>query len=94
MPEDARRSRRPRREQRRRRTRQRIFDDSVPSPCISVCTLDEASELCLGCRRSMDEIRDWPIMSADDKRATLARVAERKARGLPAGARDAPPETA
>jgi predicted Fe-S protein YdhL (DUF1289 family) len=77
-------ARRQRRAERRRRVRERLFDDSVPSPCISVCQLDDASDLCLGCRRSVDEIRDWPIMSPEEKRAALARIEERKARGLPA----------
>lgn len=82
--ETARDARRQRRAARRRRVRERLFDDSVPSPCVSVCQLDDATDLCLGCRRSVDEIRDWPIMSADEKRATLARIEERRARGIPA----------
>jgi predicted Fe-S protein YdhL (DUF1289 family) len=40
----------------------------------------------------MDEIRDWPILSAEEKTAVLARLAERKAAqaGRPAkcGAQD------
>lgn len=65
------------RRERRRRLRQRRFDDSIPSPCIQVCQLDE-DDLCLGCRRHVDEIRDWPIMTAEEKRTALERVAARK----------------
>jgi uncharacterized protein len=32
---------------------------SVESPCISVCTMDEMSGLCLGCYRTLEEIQDW-----------------------------------
>lgn len=71
--------RRARRAERRRRARERIFDTSVPSPCIAVCQLETGSDLCIGCRRHVDEIRDWPIMTAEEKRATLARIEERKA---------------
>jgi len=50
----------------RRRPRPRP-DNTVPSPCNGVCTLDEQS-ICLGCQRSQDEIRDWVIMDRDAKR--------------------------
>jgi predicted Fe-S protein YdhL (DUF1289 family) len=69
-----------RREERvRRRARpQRVFDSSVPSPCIAVCQVDPASNLCIGCRRHVDEIRDWPIMTAEQKLAVLAALAARR----------------
>lgn len=77
---------RPGRRERRRRARERRFDSTVPSPCIAVCQLDSATDLCLGCRRHVDEIRDWPIMSAEEKRAAWARIDERATANLPAGA--------
>ena len=79
--------RRARRRERRRRAQTRSFDSSVPSPCIAVCQLDSATDLCLGCRRHVDEIRDWPIMTAEEKRAAWARIHERAESELPAGAR-------
>lgn len=78
--------RRPRRRERRRRAQAQSFDSSVPSPCIAVCQLDSATDLCLGCRRHVDEIRDWPIMTAEEKRAAWGRIDERAAADLPAGA--------
>ncbi len=66
-----------RRERRRRRRAARAFDHSVPSPCISVCQIDEASGLCIGCRRSLDEIRDWPILTAEEKRSLLGQLDQR-----------------
>jgi predicted Fe-S protein YdhL (DUF1289 family) len=72
------------RERRRRRPRRpREFDTSVPSPCISVCQVDNATGCCIGCFRSIDEIRDWPILTAEQKHAVLARIAERKAASRP-----------
>jgi predicted Fe-S protein YdhL (DUF1289 family) len=70
--------RRARRRERRRRAQERRFDTSVPSPCIQVCQVDEA-DTCIGCLRHVDEIRDWPIMTAEEKRETLARIETRKA---------------
>jgi len=63
---------------RRREARRPILDTSVPSPCISVCQVDDASGLCIGCYRAIDEIRDWPILSASEKTAILGRIAERR----------------
>lgn len=75
---DDRDDRRARRTERRRRARERRFDTSVPSPCIQVCQVDE-TDTCIGCLRHVDEIRDWPIMTAEEKRDTLARIEARKA---------------
>jgi predicted Fe-S protein YdhL (DUF1289 family) len=64
---------------RRRRARERGAETGVPSPCIAVCQLETGTDLCIGCLRHMDEIRDWPVLSAEEKQAVLHRVAERKA---------------
>jgi predicted Fe-S protein YdhL (DUF1289 family) len=74
------------RRRRREERRQMLFDTSVPSPCISVCQMEEATGLCLGCRRTVEEIRDWIILTPDEKRAVLARIAERKQRLADGGA--------
>ncbi len=52
---------------------------TILSPCILVCTMDKG--LCLGCHRTLDEIAGWSAASDDEKRAILARVAERAAAG-------------
>src|SRR3546814_19324028 len=62
-------NRRPDERARRRARPQRVFDTSVPSPCIAVCQVDPASNLCIGCRRHVAEIRDWPLMTPDQKLA-------------------------
>ena len=67
-----------RRAERRRRVRERTFDTTVASPCIAICQLGP-EDLCVGCLRSMDEIRDWPIMTAEEKRTVLANIETRKA---------------
>jgi predicted Fe-S protein YdhL (DUF1289 family) len=46
----------------------------VPSPCISVCTMELGRGLCRGCLRTLDEIADWSTMSDPDKRAVWARI--------------------
>jgi predicted Fe-S protein YdhL (DUF1289 family) len=49
-----------------------------PSPCINVCRIDAAGDLCVGCLRTLDEIVAWADAGAEEKRAILARVAQRR----------------
>ncbi len=78
-PGPAAEQRRRRRDSRRARAREGRFDTTIASPCIQVCQIDDASGCCIGCLRAIDEIREWPIMTAEEKTEALARVAERKA---------------
>jgi uncharacterized protein len=50
----------------------------VESPCIGVCVIDEASGLCEGCLRTLDEIAVWGSSSAAQRREVLARVDRRR----------------
>jgi predicted Fe-S protein YdhL (DUF1289 family) len=50
----------------------------VPSPCITVCQIDDTTGLCLGCVRNVDEIREWPILTAEEKKQILERIRERR----------------
>ena len=52
----------------------------VASPCTSVCRMDEASGLCLGCARTLDEIASWSVLDDDARRAIVAALPARKAR--------------
>jgi uncharacterized protein len=53
--------------------------DEVPSPCINICRMHEATGLCEGCWRNIDEIALWSQLAADDKRSVLALTAARRA---------------
>nr|WP_218166223.1 MULTISPECIES: DUF1289 domain-containing protein [unclassified Pseudomonas] len=50
---------------------------AVPSPCISLCRLDE-HKVCLGCFRHVEDIREW--RSADDarRRVIVAQAEQRR----------------
>ena len=54
-----------------------MIDTTVPSPCVQICHIDKARDLCTGCKRTIDEIRDWMIMTADEKRSVLAALDDR-----------------
>ena len=49
---------------------------SVESPCIKVCTLE--GNICIGCYRTQDEIREWMIFSDKQKKETLDKIKLRK----------------
>ena len=59
----------------------RASDRPPPSPCIGICLIDPATGRCRGCLRYIDEIAAWYDASAAEKRAILARIAERRRPG-------------
>jgi predicted Fe-S protein YdhL (DUF1289 family) len=48
---------------------------TTPSPCISVCKIAPAAGWCLGCRRTIAEIKAWKTMT-DDQRRQVADAAK------------------
>ncbi|HEY8241863.1 MAG TPA: DUF1289 domain-containing protein [Casimicrobiaceae bacterium] len=52
---------------------------AVASPCTSVCRIDEASGLCVGCLRTLDEIAAWSVLDDDARRAVVASLQARRA---------------
>ena len=62
-----------------RRVAQAPVRTPVPSPCVSVCQMDEASGYCEGCLRTIDEIMDWGLRDEPARRAIWQRLAERAA---------------
>jgi len=53
----------------------------VPSPCTSVCRMDEATGWCLGCLRTIDEIIAWSTLDDAGKRVVWRALDERRASG-------------
>jgi predicted Fe-S protein YdhL (DUF1289 family) len=47
-----------------------MIEAPVPSPCVDICRLD-AQGLCVGCRRTIDEIVEWPRASEARRREIL-----------------------
>lgn len=54
----------------------------VPSPCVSICALDE-DDICTGCQRTVEEITRWSRMDNAERRKVLELCHERaKSSGL------------
>ena len=49
----------------------------METPCIDICTIDEANGLCKGCYRTIDEIARWASMTVEQRRAVMAMLPQR-----------------
>ncbi len=52
---------------------------AVPSPCISICAIDQVTGLCAGCLRTLDEIAVWSVLDDEEKRAVWVELDARRA---------------
>lgn len=50
---------------------------TVASPCVRNCCLDE-QEVCMGCGRTLAEIRDWGVADDAERKHILERAAGRR----------------
>lgn len=48
------------------------------SPCQAICLIDPATRLCIGCKRTGDEIAAWPRMSREQRVNLLSELAARE----------------
>ncbi|MGI9135375.1 MAG: DUF1289 domain-containing protein [Rhodoferax sp.] len=55
----------------------RALEENIPSPCVSVCRMDERTGYCLGCWRKLDEIARWAVADTAEKQAIWATIAAR-----------------
>ncbi len=51
----------------------------VPSPCNSICTIDQVTGRCAGCLRTLDEIAMWSVLDDAEKRAVWRALELRRA---------------
>lgn len=54
------------------------IDSSAKSPCIGNCCLDD-DLTCLGCFRSLEEIKEWGVVDDRRRRVILQNAARRRA---------------
>lgn len=51
---------------------------AIESPCVSICRIEPASRLCIGCWRSIEEITNWARMSPGERHTVMADLPGRK----------------
>jgi len=54
-------------------------DVPIASPCISVCRIDDATALCVGCLRTLDEIAAWGTLDNAARRRVWRAIEQRRA---------------
>ncbi|HMN72734.1 MAG TPA: DUF1289 domain-containing protein [Rhodoblastus sp.] len=53
---------------------------AAQSPCTGVCRMDAATDLCVGCGRTLSEIADWGSMSDTERARVRDMLPERMSR--------------
>jgi predicted Fe-S protein YdhL (DUF1289 family) len=53
--------------------------NKLPSPCISICQMDSADGVCIGCHRTRAEIAAWGSMEQADQAQLLDILRNRRA---------------
>ena len=56
----------------RRGQRNRIRWEDIKSPCVKICSLQDG--VCIGCGRTQDEIREWVIMTENQREEIMERL--------------------
>jgi predicted Fe-S protein YdhL (DUF1289 family) len=49
----------------------------LPSPCQSICDMNEVSGMCTGCLRTLPEIAAWGSLNDEEKRQIWAQIERR-----------------
>lgn len=55
----------------------------VPSPCVGVCRMDDATGWCAGCWRTIDEIANWGASDDATRRRIWQAIEARQAAIVP-----------
>jgi len=53
---------------------------SIETPCVNICVIDDSSGWCLGCGRTLDEIARWSSANSAWRREVMAVLSERMGR--------------
>jgi predicted Fe-S protein YdhL (DUF1289 family) len=56
-----------------------MSEQEIQSPCVGVCSIDDATGFCQGCYRTLEEIQQWWDMDNATKAAVAKIAAEREA---------------
>lgn len=52
--------------------------EDIVSPCIGVCQMNETTGQCLGCYRTIDEIREWWDMTDEARNQVMQSLTQRE----------------
>ena len=52
-------------------------DKKTETPCIAVCLMDQRTNLCLGCGRTLPEIARWGRMESAERLSIMSTLHQR-----------------
>jgi len=61
------------------------MDEMAQSPCVRNCCLNDG-DMCLGCFRSLEEIKEWGLANNQDRLLILQNAKQRRERVTPRSA--------
>jgi uncharacterized protein len=50
----------------------------MKSPCINICRMDPARQVCMGCCRTLDEIASWSSLPEAERERVMQSLDERR----------------
>lgn len=50
---------------------------AIETPCVKICTVDEARGICTGCGRTLSEIARWAAIAPAERRRIMAELPAR-----------------
>lgn len=51
--------------------------DEIESPCVQICMINPRTKLCIGCKRTAEEIAQWSRLTPDARRAVMTALPDR-----------------
>ncbi len=51
--------------------------EDIVSPCIGVCVMNDTTGFCMGCYRTVDEIREWWNMTDEEREKVMGNLDQR-----------------
>lgn len=49
----------------------------IETPCINICRMDAENRYCIGCFRTLEEIKGWSQMTDAERAAIMAQLESR-----------------
>lgn len=49
----------------------------IETPCVNICRMDAENHYCIGCFRTLEEIKNWSQMTDAERAAVMAQLESR-----------------
>lgn len=46
----------------------------ISTPCINICRMDDDNRYCIGCFRTLEEIKQWATLSETERQTIMAQL--------------------